>query len=138
MIESRSFISWGPDLELGIPILDEQHRSLVDLANKLFEAVRKDKASEEARAAIARLFAYSATHFADEEAYFQRYNFPSQDRHAATHAAFIARASEFEERLASGSPVDASEILEFLRGWIRRHIAREDRELARLARGQES
>lgn len=50
------------------------------------------------------------------------------------HAAFIARASEFEERLSTGNPAETNEILAFLHAWIRRHIGREDRALVRIAR----
>jgi len=128
------FIPWGPDLELGIPEIDAQHRTLVDLANRLYGDLRRAKRGEQARRAVAELFAYSATHFADEEAFFSRFNFPRLEDHRAAHAAFTARAAEFEDRLASGSPADTVEILGLLKSWIRRHIAREDRELVRIAR----
>jgi hemerythrin-like metal-binding protein len=134
MPSNATLIEWGPELELGIPLLDAQHRSLIDLANRLFEELKRDKAGEEARRAVAELFAYSATHFADEEAFFERFNFPSRDRHASSHEAFIARAAEFEDRLTAGSPAETAELLAFLQSWIRRHIAREDRELVRVAR----
>jgi hemerythrin-like metal-binding protein len=134
MILDPPLISWGPDLEIGIPELDAQHRALVDLANRLYAEHRKSAQGEEARRAVAELFAYSATHFADEEAFFAHFNFPSLEKHTKTHAAFIARAAEFEDRLASGSPAQAAELLGFLESWIRRHIGRDDRELVRIAR----
>lgn len=127
-------IRWGPDLELGIPEIDAQHRTLVDLANRLHVELMKSKTGADTRRAVAELFAYSSTHFADEEAYFARYNFASQAEHVASHAAFVARAVEFEERLASGDPAQTVEILAFLKSWIKRHIGRDDRELARVAR----
>jgi len=127
-------IPWGPDLELGIPEIDAQHRALVDLANRLYDELKTAKRGEQARRAVAELFAYSATHFADEEAFFSRFNLPSMEDHMSAHAAFAARSVEFEDRLASGSPADTVEILGFLESWIRRHIARDDRELVRIAR----
>jgi hemerythrin len=130
----KDLVQWGPALELGISEIDAQHRSLVNLANKLHSALMKGKAEGEARSAVAELFAYSATHFADEEAYFVRYNVPNLDEHVAAHAAFVARAIEFEERLASGDPAQTAEMLGFLKAWIKRHIGREDRELVRVAR----
>jgi hemerythrin-like metal-binding protein len=134
MPNTATLIEWGPDLELGIPQLDAQHRSLIDLANRLFEELKIDKRGAEAKRAVAELFTYSATHFADEEAYFERFNLPSRDKHGSSHAAFVARASEFEDRLTAGSPAETQELLSFLQSWIRRHIAREDRELVRIAR----
>jgi len=128
------WIPWGPDLELGIPEIDAQHRSLVDLANKLHAQLMNGESGDETRNSVAELFAYSATHFADEEAYFSRFNLPGIADHAAAHASFVARALEFEERLASKAPADNSELLRFLQTWIRRHISRDDRELVRIAR----
>jgi hemerythrin len=127
-------IQWGPDLELGIPEIDTQHRTLVELANRLHAELMRSKSGGETRRAVAELFAYSAIHFADEEAFFLRYNFPSLPSHLASHAAFMARAVEFEERLASGEPAETSEVLAFLQSWIKHHIGRDDRELVRVAR----
>ena len=127
-------IHWGPDLELGIPELDEQHRTLIDLANRLYADLKETKDGQEAKRAVTALFVYSATHFADEEAYFARFNFASLDGHVAAHAAFMSKAVEFEERMASGTPAETAELLEFLKAWIKRHIGREDRALARVAR----
>jgi hemerythrin len=130
----HDFIRWGPDLELGIPELDAQHRKLVDLSNRLYSEHWKEAQGEGEKAAIAELFSYAATHFADEEKYFSAYNFPSLEKHKSAHAWFIARAIEFEERLALGSPAQAAELLVFLESWIKRHIQRDDRELVRIAR----
>jgi hemerythrin-like metal-binding protein len=132
--KEAEFIQWGPDLELGIPLLDAQHRSLVSLANRLYLEHKKGKRGMEAKRAVSELFAYSNTHFGDEEAFFARFNLPSMGQHALAHSAFIARASEFEERLSSGTPAEAAELLGFLESWIKRHIGRDDRELVRIAR----
>jgi hemerythrin-like metal-binding protein len=134
MNSDAELIRWGPELELGIALLDAQHRSLVDLANRLYEELKKEKQGEEARHAVSELFGYSATHFADEEEYFRQFNFPSLEKHSAAHAAFVARAAEFEDRLLNGSPAETLELLSFLQAWIKRHIGSEDRELVRIAR----
>jgi hemerythrin len=130
----KEFIRWGPDLELGIPELDEQHRTLVDLANRLYEEFKEKRDGQEAKRAVTALFVYSDTHFAAEEAYFARYNFASLEQHVEAHSTFMAKAAEFEDRLASGTPAEAAELLDFLKVWIKRHIGREDRELVRIAR----
>ena len=126
-------IEWTSALELGLPEIYRQHRSLVDLANRLFEALKDGRPTEDAAKAVAELFAYAATHFADEEAYFARFNLPDYARHAETHRSFMARVSDFEDRLHSGNPARLSELLAFTEGWIKRHIGREDRSLARIA-----
>lgn len=133
-MSDTELIRWGSDLELGIPELDSQHRNLVDLANRLYAECQGGTRGQEAKRAVAELFAYSATHFADEEAFFARFNFPSLGKHTESHAAFMARAVDFEDRLAAGSPAEAAELLGFLQSWIRRHIGSEDRELVRIAR----
>ena len=73
MGKEAEFIQWGPDLELGIPLLDAQHRSLVSLANRLYLEHKKGKRGMEAKRAVSELFAYSNTHFRDEEAFFARF-----------------------------------------------------------------
>jgi hemerythrin len=127
------FIEWGPALELGIPDIDKQHKVLVSLANDLVAELEKSKGGETAKRAVAELFAYSATHFADEEAYLRQYNFPSFDEHQRNHEAFSARAHYFEERLISGAPAETAEILGFIKMWIMKHIGRDDRDLVRIA-----
>ena len=106
----EDLVQWGPELELGIPELDAQHRALVGLANRLFVELKKKRQGEEAMRAVAELFRYSATHFADEEAYFKPFGIPNIEEHRISHAAFMARASDFEERLSSGEPADTAEL----------------------------
>ena len=126
-------IQWGPALELGIPEIDRQHKSIIDLANVLFDELSIDAHSERARKAVAELFAYSLTHFADEEAYFERFNFPDTSKHKKSHMAFMAEISFFEEQIASDKTLNIEEMLVFLKNWIERHIGGEDRKLLRMA-----
>jgi hemerythrin-like metal-binding protein len=126
-------IEWKDGWSIGISEIDAQHRRLVDLANRLFEALRVGDPAEGPERAVAELFAYSATHFADEEAYFARFSPKGYEQHVESHKAFMSKVADFEERLASGDPARIGELLAFLETWIRRHIAKEDRSLARLA-----
>jgi methyl-accepting chemotaxis protein len=130
----EDLVQWGPEFELGIPELDAQHRALIGLANRLFVELKKKRHGKEAKRAVAELFRYSATHFADEEAYFKTFSIPNIEEHRVSHAAFMARASDFEDRLSSGKPAETAELLSFLAAWIKHHIGSEDRELVRIAR----
>ena len=60
-------IDWNDELEMGIHEIDEQHRMLVDILNKFYDAIRHHKGTQTAGGILERLADYTRIHFAVEE-----------------------------------------------------------------------
>ncbi|HTX71360.1 MAG TPA: bacteriohemerythrin [Rectinemataceae bacterium] len=126
-------IEWPGNLMLGIPSIDEQHRVLVVLLNRIHEGLCEGQSSQAIETVIDELTAYASMHFAEEEHYLDRYNLPSAEAHRLEHRQFMKYVEECRDRLGTGDALTRTELIYFLAGWITRHIGQEDHRLVRVA-----
>jgi hemerythrin len=121
--------SWDPDLALGVPEIDEQHRSLFAEVAKFDAAVRAGVSGREIGQLFAFLGGYVREHFDAEERLMRDSGYPRLASHALEHA-------EFRRRLATLIPHWQAEgdsiallmaVSGFLVNWLREHIAGSDR-----------
>ena len=65
--EAKPLVTWGKDLEFGIPAIDDEHKRLMDLANRVYAMVKTVDDPKALIAAFTELRSYASRHFADEE-----------------------------------------------------------------------
>ncbi|RAU22091.1 cyclic nucleotide-binding protein [Paramagnetospirillum kuznetsovii] len=124
--DSVKELVWRDDYSVNIQRIDNHHRRLIQMSNRLIDASRKGKADAEMAEAMDFLMGYAMYHFAEEEALLELYGYPEQPGHAAKHKRLLAQIRELEERLVAES-MPADELLAFLHDWIVNHILVEDR-----------
>jgi hemerythrin len=120
---------WRDEYSVNIQRIDNHHRRLFEMSNRLIEAIRLDKGKTEMGEALDFLMGYAMYHFSEEEALLERYGYPEQAGHAAKHRRLMAQVRDLEERLSS-SAITGDEVLAFLQDWIVNHILMEDRRFA--------
>lgn len=113
-------IEWTADLELGIPLIDEQHKELVRLINIL------DAAPHAADSVVDELLDYVSYHFSEEEGLMARAGYVGLSEHAKTHEAFIAKLCEFDVAARSENPGAGRDLHYFLVSWLMHHIMHTD------------
>jgi len=123
-------ISWHPSLEIGIQVIDEQHRHFVGLVNQLLEGMEQGRGSEAVRPLAAALAQYANAHFTTEEAAMATHGYPEAKAHRAQHDDYRARVAALAEANRQGQT--GSELVirygHLLQQWLRDHIASEDRQ----------
>ena len=120
-------IPWTAALKLGVPIIDEQHRVLVDLINALHAAISDAAGARDAIADILEgLLDYTHNHFIVEEVLFQKHGYPDADKHLSEHSGFTGKMMNWLTRFEDGEDVNL-EVLDFLKDWLVHHICEEDR-----------
>ena len=72
-------MGWTPALSVGVEMIDEQHKTWFDKAEKLFEAGRNRQAKEYIGELLEFLDSYTKKHFADEEEYMLSINYPGYE-----------------------------------------------------------
>lgn len=129
-VDKMGFIQWGADFYTGIPDIDEQHRRLVALANRLADTSRSD--SEVLAQAFEELRTYVIEHFSLEEKQMVDAQIdPEHLRyHKNAHALFAAKVTELWEAYRRGADGTLDELLGFLKTWILQHILHTDRTMA--------
>ncbi|HTX72878.1 MAG TPA: bacteriohemerythrin [Rectinemataceae bacterium] len=121
------YIEWTSGLSLGFEEIDTQHRGLVQRINSLAEAMDRGHDRSAVEKLLVDLNAYVATHFALEEALFDRYKYAEADAHKKEHAAFGTAVAGFAKQFAEGGSGLSTELLVYLRTWLTNHISFSDR-----------
>lgn len=119
-------IQWSRWMSVGIDALDEDHRTLVAIVNKLAdEGNRRDPSIVES--ILDELIDYTKRHFAAEEAEMRERAYPTYPAHKALHDSLTEQVESYRRRfqLERGS-IAGEEVFEFCAGWLSKHILRED------------
>jgi len=113
---------WEDKYSVGIQSIDNQHKEIFMLLNKLLEAMKMGHANDVTIQIIQELERYAVIHFQKEEYFFQRFNYQGSAEHITEHQNFIKKIAVLKSELNSGKMILTIELLNFLRDWIEHHI----------------
>ncbi len=123
----QQFLTWTPALAVGVEKIDEQHKHLVQMVNRLYAAVRDGSG----QAVISDLFdglkKYVTLHFTTEERLMKGIGYAELDAHMAQHQALEKKALDLEEQWNAGGRGIEVETLSFLKDWLVNHIQKIDK-----------
>ena len=117
-------ITWSPELNTGIDVIDHQHRRIVDFINDL-EAAQVLGEKSQIKQVIDDCVDYTLSHFAFEESLQEEAGYQYCRPHKKVHELFTRKVSEYQERMALGDDV-AEELHAMLARWLVNHIKRDD------------
>jgi hemerythrin len=129
---SKDFVEWDDRYSIGIPVIDEQHKALIVITNRLFAGCLKEDAEAKAkfRSIVKEVVDYVKYHFSAEEKILERIGYPGIEGHKREHEFFIrellAKVQAFEE----GQKYVPNLFARFLRDWVLAHIAMSDKAYA--------
>ncbi len=134
--QAKPLLEWSKLLSSGHEEIDNQHRKLIDIANRLHQAICAGVGRAACGSLLAELIDYTANHFAFEERLMATHHYDQKEAHVVAHQRLIADISRFKERYQSGETMTV-ELMVFLRDWLIKHILKVDRALGRdlAARG---
>jgi hemerythrin-like metal-binding protein len=119
-------ITWDESFSVKNAAMDKQHQHLVDLINKLHDAMGQGKAKETLPEVFNSLVKYTQSHFADEEALMQKNNYPGLVSHQRQHADLITQVSELQRQFQAGDFGASMKTRDFLKQWLMEHIKETD------------
>ena len=126
-------IEWKPLNELGIPILDEQHRGIVSIINSFNYAIQYGKETELYISTIFTMVdCYTKLHFATEEDLMRSAGYPGFENHKKTHLLLLNQSFSTVSRSIRHN--DPFVYLNFLHAWWTAHINGRDRQYAPLVK----
>lgn len=121
-------LTWEQKHSVGVKELDDQHKKLFEIINRLFDAMQASKDITELNAILADMDDYAHYHFATEEKYFDQFNFEDKEAHTAQHRAFDEKAENFIKKNALGDSTLSFDVLDFLEDWWLGHINNVDKQ----------
>lgn len=129
--EDIPLIDWDSAWDLGIPLVDTQHRKLVGMIRSLQEDMRRPEAdSQTLLVVLFQMLDYSITHFSDEEHVFLGKGWPGEESHLAEHEAFLQQARTLLGTFRNDNIQLKRETVQWLLQWLQHHILRSDRAFA--------
>lgn len=94
-------VVWSREFEVGVELIDSQHRELIDRINKLMVAIREGRGREETSGLMRFLQEYVVEHFRAEEGLMLRHHYADYAEHKEMHDTFIADLDELVGTLES-------------------------------------
>lgn len=122
-------IIWDATLETGHAEIDAQHKRWVAILNDLHDALMQASAKEIGQVthhSLEAMLEYARYHFAFEEEYLARIQFPGLVEHRRLHKDFDAQLYEYHRDIDEGRTVLSSKVVKILKNWLLEHIAVED------------
>lgn len=117
---------WSDEYSVGNEVLDNQHKYLLELGNKIQTAD-----VGQARAFVMELYKYIRVHFTREEAHMKAIGFPGLDEHKEQHEHLITDLNALSQDFV---PEKLDALIAFLHTWLVNHVLHEDKAYFRFAR----
>lgn len=127
---------WTKNLEVGVNLIDEQHKKWFEKADQLFEAGKTGKSKEYIIQMFDFLDGYTKTHFRDEENYMQSIKYPGYPEQKQLHDAFIKKLADIrkEYETAGANLTVIINANQFILDWLTKHISNADKKIGEYAR----
>lgn len=120
-------IEWNQDLEIGIPFVDSDHRTLVKLLNQIQTCVSDNEEALTLGSVFNALDDYVGLHFQREEKLQELTGFPDFQAHKKEHDEFLSRLHGVRDRFkADPERVSMADVARLLGDWFANHIATQD------------
>ena len=110
---------------------------MIKALNELLPACKHGGHRTELKTTVDFLVAYTVKHFADEEEFQRKHNYPEYERHKQLHDDFKLVASKLAEQLLQEGPTIAliAKVNSVVGDWLVSHIKGEDSKIALHVRG---
>ena len=122
-----ALIFWTDALSVKNESIDDQHRQLFEIADRMFSAVAENNGQNIVESILNELETYTKTHFSHEEELLYKAQFPEYDNHCRIHQKLIKQLEEFKVKIGKKKLKTAKEVNIFLENWIIKHILDEDK-----------
>ena len=118
-------MGWTDSLLTGIHEIDEQHKALFEVVERLDQAVSSEDKWSAVHYALVELENYVRVHFAVEEALMRLHGYPDLDAHIGAHRAFTAALADIKQHSIRKDVSD--DMIKLLRNWLVNHIGKADK-----------
>ncbi len=119
-----SFWVWDPAFSVGIEVIDNQHKRIIEYINELDAASRYNDL-QKVYNVLLNLSDYTISHFSFEESLMEQAGYLMVEPHKQVHKAFIRRVDFFKERYENGENV-TKQLMGELQIWLINHIQHDD------------
>jgi hemerythrin-like metal-binding protein len=121
-----ALLEWKDEYATGIDDVDDEHKDLIDVINRLHELLLADDAKLTVPAFFARLIDGVSAHFALEERIMGESAYPDREAHRADHERLLDEMRDLVEAFRQAEEVDSVDLAMRLEPWFSQHFATHD------------
>ncbi|EIW20344.1 MULTISPECIES: bacteriohemerythrin [Pelosinus] len=124
-------VKWEDKYSLGVESIDEQHKELFRIANRIYELLKNEMILDKydhIMEIIDELKNYTVDHFKDEEEYMKSIGYKKFLSHKVAHTDFLDKMENIDvNKIDNGHNEYLLSILDFVCLWLVEHIMKEDK-----------
>ena len=131
-VKNKEYVTWSNSYSMGVKIIDDQHKGLIEFVNDLFNHASGNENRERAyfTEVIQQAVQYIKEHFQAEERLMIGTKFPGYAEHKKVHDEFTLTVVKSVKDFEAGKRLVLEKFAYFLKDWILTHIAVMDRQYA--------
>lgn len=119
-------INWKNEFSVGVKEMDEQHKKLLGMINRLIEEQHTLTDPRTIADLLTEMTEYAQVHFRAEEFLMAEYGYEQISAQEKQHQAFIDKTISFYSASDIGPNVLSVALLDYLGSWLVGHILQED------------
>jgi hemerythrin-like metal-binding protein len=123
------YLQWSEAFDIGVPLIDRQHRRLAELLNAVHDSHAKNGSVSSMHLLFNALVRYAEEHFRSEEALMEETRYPDLGRQKREHQRFTFAIFALNQKYEAGDAEAKEETLAFLKTWLLDHILQMDRKM---------
>ncbi|MCE5182396.1 MAG: bacteriohemerythrin [Betaproteobacteria bacterium] len=115
---------------VGIALIDEQHRQIIDRVNQIANAVAMEAKSDALKEMLEDMLIFACEHFAVEERLMAEHGYPDMENHIQEHLRMYQQLSNLVKTVLRATGRNKAALVSaYLSDWAERHILQADKEL---------
>ena len=119
-------MQWQMEFNIGIEVIDDQHKRIVEYINELEEILSDPfHTREQVGDVLNNIIDYTQSHFAFEESLLAQANYPYMSPHKSVHEAFISKIEKYRQQFLAGTAIE-KDLHKMLLKWLINHIQHDD------------
>lgn len=119
-------MQWNESYNIGIDVIDNQHRQILDYINAL-ESIRHTGDRGKIKEVLEDLIDYTQSHFSFEENLLEQVNYQYLPSHRGIHALFVKRLTDYRQKFEEGHSIE-NDLYRLLSKWLINHIQHDDQD----------
>jgi len=119
-------IIWSNAYSVGVQSIDEQHKNIIRIINKLSIASNSPSHAESVPEVLAEMLRYAKEHLAYEELLLKKHDYPDFENHKSKHIEYVESIIKFSTEAITEQQPNPKKLLTYLHSWWTHHILHED------------
>ena len=124
-----ALLQWKSEYSVGIDAVDHEHRELIDLINRLYDAAVSRRSREAVLVFFGDLFKAISAHFALEERFMRESGYDQLGSHKQDHERLLDEIRDIMDDFEEGEELDDLSLARSLDAWFSRHFESHDARL---------